>query len=546
MCSELQPSPVSLSWWRRGPHNQRLLNNTFNTCSGTSYAIENVIACSWQSSIDEVMVTAAIPWPTAPPPTRPCQERFARQEMNTPRIPLAAAAGYSTASVASGLDFPTAVGGSSLGEEGTATTTAVAEVAEFADDDDVEAYADSEPESDTSRVLSDTESEFGDHDDCLEGEDEDIHDDDDDEGGEDADYGGFSQEAPGTGGGRGNLTHYRWDRRHTLDDEYDTPMDMDVDMATPFRKEFGGSCRRRPNAPAFGDIDMNRADLSSDDSEIDQKKMQEWLSDSYNPMFQPHASTCGEKRRGELEGEDRGTATNKATAIELRKRHIKQPSLSRRKRTTKSESEWSLSVQGVASSPPPPPSVPHPAAAAAAAPKTVVTRMVKRINSNPQPSHRRITTSSSTQPRLRAQSGLASYTRTTSIAPTITAVEAEAVAANDLQPRLSSHPHSTKRIRKSSPGEEEGEYDTTSRDTDRDTPMDYGEYDDHDDRYEPTPMGAALPQQQQQQFIEIDWGMGIVEEPMDYQTSSHRWDSQPSPDRARDISRVLGLVQGLL
>jgi len=484
--------------------------------------------------------------PTSAAPLR--QEPFARSRhrMNsTFWNRLANPAAYSTTSSDPSLEARTVIG---VG----APEGADAQVAEFPDDAD----ADSEAESDTSQYF-DSGSED------IEGAEEE---DDDDQEHRFGDGGEFGWKGHAEGG-------------YAVDDDNDTTMtNMEFSPSPAFAQASSYATITNPtkkprrcklsrkhysaqglpgtqrsmispvvlasgmdidmNAPAEEDLDDYYNDSSADE-DTDGYTYSTWFGGIYHPMWLGHATASGKKRRDngleEVVGGGReGKAVEVGAGAELGKRHIRLPSLSRRKRAWKAsqgtqgsvgESDWSLTVNN----PMPPPSGTTTGAMCSPpmSPAPITTKQMHTAPRSTQSRHR--------QSPARALERRLENLRVEDLGRGTTVNTTTVVAANDLQPRVSSDQREKKRTR----------YQQT-------TPFEVASV-------EATGGGVITP---------VFWDV-VLEEPMGFRRSGvdGQWDAQEfemtgveenmsSPmggmmplgvsERAKDISRVLEGVDDLL
>lgn len=378
--------------------------------------------------------------PVAPPrqePFRQMNSTFRNREAN----PVA----YSTTGSNQSLDSRTAIG-LGIPDSPPNCDTRVAEI-------DADADADSEAESDTSQYF-DSESED------IEGT----------EDGDDDDERRFGDGGHGEGG-------------FAVDGENDTNMEPSPSPAFTQASAYAGitntnkkprrcklsrkhykplGTQRSMNSPTVFalamDIDMDApaedpddyCNDSSADEDTDGYAYSTWFGGIYHPMWLGHATSSGKKRRDNSleEGAGEGKAVEVGAVAELGERHIRLPSLSRRKRAWKAsqgtpssvgESEWSLTVNnpmplpsgstaGAMSSPP---MSPAPIAA------------TKQMHTAPR----------STQTRHRQSPARALERRLENLRVedpgrgTTVSKTTVGVVANDLRPRMSSDQHEKKRTR---------------------------------------------------------------------------------------------------
>ena len=440
MCSELESCHLYLGDSRVGTpfnkHNEKSISGT-QTHPWTFPNIEGIMAATYPGGL---MSTAAPIY----------QGPFARSRNQIDSNRLANPAANSTTSSDPSLDAHTVIG---VGEP-KGTPNPGLEIA----DDDTDADADSEAESDTSQY--------------FESESEDIEETEDDDG-EDHEKFGWN----GCGGSG-----------YAVDDDNDATMtNMEPSVfaqasayaaiTNPNKKPRRCKLSRKHynaqglpgtqrsmispvvlasrmdidmNAPAEEDPDDYYND-SSPDEDTDGYAYSTWFGGIYHPMWLGHATASGKKRRDNGLDEDAGEgreskAVEDGAVAELGERHIRLPSLARRKRAWKAsqgsqssvgESEWSLTVNN----PMPPPSGSSTGAMSPPMSPTPIsaTKQMHTAPRSTQPRHR--------QSPARALERRLENLRVRDLGRGTPVSTAPAVAANDLRPRMSSDQREKKRTR---------------------------------------------------------------------------------------------------
>ena len=451
-----------------------------------------------------------------------CQESFAKSlhQMNPT---LQSRATYSTAS--SGQILVSEVGAA---EETPNHSTQVAEVAE----NDANEDADSEAESDTSQ--------------CFDSESEEIEPQDGDNDtamtnmesslppvlAQTGTYAAMTNPNPNKKPRRCKLSRKHYNA-HGTQRSMTSPVlasGMDIDMVAPAEEDPGDY---------YTD--------SSADEDTDRYAYSTWFGGIYHPMWLGHATASGKKRRENNPDDDAGRywggggkAGEVGAPAEVGERHIRLPSLSRRKRAWKAsqktpssagESEWSLTLNH----PMPPPSGSN-AGTMSSSPMTpapiATTKQMCTAPRSTQPRYNRNLARALSRrlDNLRVEDLSCRSTPGTTVSPPTAAI------ANDLGPRVPPDQHEKKRTR----------YQQT-------TPFEAASV-------ETTGGNVLTPQ--------IFWEV-VQEEPMDFKSSGvdGQWGSQgfgmtgievsmASPmggmvplgvsERAKDISKVMEGVDDLL